>query len=70
MKAHTVKILCENTDGYFMATLTNGGVRVGLLDNVCFDFPAHHPEFKRAAALTVATVEDAYDEYFGVYCCA
>lgn len=69
-RAHTTAIICENTDGYFVAFLDNGGIRVGLRDNECFDFPESHAEFKRAAALTIDTVEEAYDEYFGTYCCA
>jgi len=66
----TTAIICENTDGYFAAFLDNGGVRVGSRGNECFDFPAEHIEFSRAIALTIQTVEAAYDEFFGRYCCA
>jgi hypothetical protein len=69
-RANTTAVICENTEGYFVAFLNNGGVRVGLRDNECFDFPEDHPEFSRAVKLTVDTVESAYDEYFGLYRCA
>jgi hypothetical protein len=69
-RARTTAMICENCDGYFVAFLNNGGVRVGLHDSECFDFPGSHPDFKTASALTVETVEAAYDEFFGRYCCA
>jgi hypothetical protein len=69
-QTHTTDFICNNEDGYFVALLDNGGVRVGLRDNECFDFPDSHPEFNRAIALTYNTVEETYDEYFGRYCCA
>ena len=67
--AKTTCILCENTDGYFVAFLDNGGVRVGSRGNECFDFPLDHPEFKRCTNLTIRNVEAAYDEFFGAYAC-
>lgn len=69
MGAHTTAMVCENTDGYFVAFLNNGGVRVGSRGNECFDIPESHADFKRAASLTIETVEDFYDEYFGKFCC-
>lgn len=68
--AKTTHIICENTDGYFVAFLDNGGVRVGSRGNECFDFPFDHHEFKRCINLTIHNVESAYDEFFGSYCCA
>ena len=68
--AKTTSILCENTDGYFVAFLDDGGVSVGSRGNECFDFSAKHPEFKRCTNLTIHNVEAAYDEFFGAYCCA
>lgn len=68
--AKTTMIICENTEGYFVAFLENGGVRVGSRGNECFDFPESHHDFKRAVSLNINNVEDAYDEYFGRYCCA
>ena len=65
----TTAIICENTDGYFAAFLDNGGVRVGSRGNECFDFPESNAEFSRCASLTTDTVEAAYDEFFGRYCC-
>lgn len=67
--AHITTIIFENADGYFVANLDNGGIRLGLLGCECFDFPAGHAEFERVASLTKETAESAYDEYFGCYCC-
>lgn len=69
-RAKTTSIICENTDGYFVAFLDNGGVRVGSLGNECFDFAQNHQDFKRCTTLTIHTVEAAHDEFFGRYCCA
>ena len=66
--AKTTAIICENTDGYFVAFLDNGGVRVGLRGCTCYDFPESHEDFKRCTELTIGTVEDAHDEFTGRYC--
>jgi hypothetical protein len=67
-RAHTTAMICETAEGYFAAFLDNGGVRIGMRDNACFDFPADHKEFQKVISLTVDSVESAFDDYFGNYC--
>ena len=62
----TSKIV-ETECGYFTGHLANGGVRIGLVDCVCFDFPADHPETKKILAWTSENVESFYDESFAKY---
>lgn len=69
LNSHIKSFICENSDGYFAALLENGSVRIGLLGNECFDFPASHAEFNRCNDLSNETVEDTYDEFYGRYCC-
>ena len=69
MQSKTAEIKFETQDGYFVAPLQCGGIRVGLVDCECFDFPADHEEHTNVAALTADNVEAAYDSYFGMYCC-
>ena len=65
--ARTTTILCENTDGYFVAFLDNGGVRVGLRGCTCYDFPLTHKDFTRCTQLTHDTVEEAHDDFTNRY---
>lgn len=46
---------------FFAAHLENGGVRVGLKGYACIDFPASHPLYAKACALTEANAEEFYD---------
>lgn len=66
MNAHTTSFIFDNAD-YFLANLKNGGIRVGLKDVACFDFPSDHAEFAKVASLTEANVEDAFDSYYAKF---
>lgn len=56
LSARATQIIFENDD-YFVAHLDNGGVRVGMFEVCCVDFPAHHEIYAEAVALTPETVE-------------
>lgn len=67
--AHTTTFIVPDTDdGYFVAKLDNGGIRVGLLECATFDIPAGHAMYAAAASLTAGTVEQFHDERMSVYC--
>lgn len=70
MTAHIINLIEETADGYFVAHLDNGGVRIGLRGCECFEFPASHAEYDRVAALTGDYIEAAHDEFMGKYCAA
>ena len=60
-RAHTTAFIVRNEDGYFVAYLDNGGVRVGLEGCAAFDFPAGHAKHAEAMALNNGTVEAFFD---------
>lgn len=67
MNAHTTNFIVNGNE-YFSANLDNGGVRIGLVGCVAYDFPAGHAKFDRAATLTSedeveAMVDEAFAEY-------
>ena len=66
----TTFIVNDTADGYFVANLDNGGIRVGIAggDAPMFDFPAGHPLHIVAASLTAETVENFHDERMSIYC--
>lgn len=48
---------------YFVANLVEGGVRVGMVGSDAFDFPAGHPRYALALALSdEAAAEEFFDE--------
>jgi hypothetical protein len=51
---------------YFTAHLDNGGVRVGLVSNTCYDLPPTHPRYAEAvAAADESAVETLHDDLTG-----
>ncbi|MFA7063582.1 MAG: hypothetical protein WC132_05535 [Methanomethylophilus sp.] len=57
-----------NGSDYFTAHLDNGGVRVGLVNNTCYDLPPTHPRYAEAvAAADEAAVETLHDDLTGGY---
>lgn len=59
------KFSIETTEGYFVAFLDNGGVRIGLKGFDCFDFPLGHTKFQTVVSLQPSCVENYYDELYG-----
>lgn len=62
-------IVNDTADGYFTAHLDNGGVRIGLVDCECFDFPSDHEDYARIVALSADELESAHDELMVKYAC-
>jgi hypothetical protein len=60
---HTVEIR-EDASGYFVASLDNGWVRVGLSGCGATDYPPEHPAHAVLAAGSADNAEELFDRYY------
>lgn len=54
------EILIENEDGFFKASLSDGGIRVGILETSAINIPPGHKVYAEAFALTSDKLEDFF----------
>lgn len=54
------EILIENEDGFFKASLSDGGVRVGILETSAINIPPGHKAHSEALELTTDQLEDFF----------
>lgn len=55
-RGRIISMTVSTNDGYFVALVDTGRVRVGQLDGACYEFPIIHPKAREAMALTESTV--------------
>ena len=61
MKFPRIKeILIENEDGFFKASLSDGGVRVGILETSAINIPPGHKAHAEALTLNSDQLEDFF----------
>lgn len=70
MSAHITKFIIEDdANDLFLAHLDNGGVRIGMVGGVIFDFPSSHAEYPRLCAITLDGIESEYDAIYARNMC-
>lgn len=48
----------------FLADLDNGGIHIGMVGGVIFDYSRNHPRYNEVSNLTPHTIEEFYDDLY------
>lgn len=66
-RGRITKFIVDGKD-YFAAMLDTGWIRIGLLNDICFEFNSSHDEYHKVLTYTTESeIEELHDQCMSIY---